>query len=257
MAATLNIDTYAYEGDFGTDVVGFDTAYTDFESSTVVTYEKDASSGITKTKTLTTLAYGKTTTGQQDLATLAANQPAIESFSDFQNWINSLVARSRRPRTQGVELRIRTEREYGLQRRPSQEERNNTANGKPDVTEPSVEVQWITGGTDSKNRIEFNMPYAPDDKISWTQSGGYTSRPSDARLKALNFGRIQNRLLLGNRNGVSLQIPVELMPTRPFDEIYLEADNLMGLYRVNAVTYSFDSNGIVASADCLFWGGVG
>ena len=257
VAGSLNIDSYVFEDVFGVSLISFSTAYTDLESSTFVEYEKDLSSGITKTKTLIQLLYGKTTSGQQDLATLAANPPAIGSSLEYRNWVDSLVGKARKPRVVGTELRIRTEREYGLQRRPSQEERNNTYNQKPEVTEQKAEVTWITGGTESTNYIEFTMPYAPDDKIRWTESGGYTSTPSDAGAKALRFGRIQNRLLLGNRNGISIQIPAELMPPRPFDPLYVEADNLTAQYRVNAATYSFDSNGIVASADCLFWGGVG
>ena len=258
VAGTLNLDTYTYvDGGALYKVLDFSTAYTDLESSTTTTYEKDLASGITKTKTETILMYGKTTTGQQDLATLIQTPPDFGVYGDYADWVNGLVFQAKLPRTQGIELRIRTEREYGLQRRPSQEERNNTANAKPEVTEQKAEVTWVTGGTESTNYIEFSMPYAPDDRISWTELGGYTSTPSDAGAKALRFGRIQNRLLLGNRNGISIQIPAELMPPRPFDPLYVEADNLTAQYRVNAATYSFDSNGIVASADCLFWGGVG
>lgn len=258
LAGTLNFDTYIYDAGFGIrNVPGFDTAYTMLDSETTVTYEKDTASGISKTKTEVFLVYGKTTTGQQDLAATVNNPPATNSFSAFTNWITSLVAQSGRPMNQGVDVRIRTEREFGLQRRPSQQDRNNTANAKPEVTEQKAEVTWVTGGTESTNYIEFNLPYAPDDKISWTELGGYTSTPSDAGTKALNYGRIQNRLLLGNRSGVSLQLAPEVMPPRPFDPIYLDAEGLVGQYRVNACTWSFDSNGIVASGDFLFWGAVG
>lgn len=256
VAGTLNLDTYYFEGQFGSGVASFSTAYTNFESGTVIKYEKDESSGITKTTSEMTMIYGKTTTGQQDLATILQNQPAISTFAEFDEWVDSLVLKASRLRVAGVEVRIRTEREYGLQRRPSQEERNNTANAKPEVTDQVAEVTWVTGGTESTNYIEFSLPYAPDDEIGWSEEDGYTSTPSDAGAKALNFGRIQNRLLLGNRNGISIQLPAELLPPRPFDPLYVEADGLTAQYRVNGATYSFDSNGIVASADCLFWGGV-
>lgn len=266
VAGTLNLDTYVNEDNLGSTVIGFSTAafppgafgvYTAPESRTIVTYEKDQSSGITKTKTAQYMMYGKTTSGQQDLATKVQEPPEITNNIEFEDWIKSLIANSWNLRYVGIELRIRSEREFGLQKRPSEEERNNTANSKPDVTEQKAEVTWITGSTESTNYIEFTMPYAPDDRILWSELGGYSSIPSDAGIKALRFGRIQNRLLLGNRSGVSLQLPIELLPPRPFDPLYLEAEGLVGQYRVNASTFTFDANGIVASADCLFWGGVG
>lgn len=275
VGGTLNIDDFSFEsgtveflitGEQIRDVIGFSTAafppgafglYTAPESRTIVTYELDEPSGITKTVTRQFLMNGKTTSGQQDLATRASNPPAFENSTEYFNWIRGLVFVAWQLRSQGVETRIRTEREFGLQRRPSQQERNNNANQKPQVTDQVAEVTWVTGSTESTNFIEFSLPYAPDDKISWSEEGGYTSTPSDAGAKALRFGRIQNRLLLGNRNGVSLQLPAELMPRYPFDPLYLSAEGLVGQYRVNGCSWTFDSDGIVTSADCLFWGATG
>ena len=258
LAATLNLDSYKFVGSDGqTSIPGFGAGPTILDSVITVSYDKDQASGVTKTVTSSSIIFGKTTGGQQDIATLANNPPAITTYNEFASWIDFLLARSGTLKSQGTEVRIRTEREYGLQRRPSQQDRNNSAYAKPEVTEQKAAITWVTGGTESTNYIEFTMPYAPDDRISWLGGSSYTSTPSDAGAKALKFGRIQNRLLLGNRNGISIQIPAELMPPRPFDPLYVEADNLTAQYRVNAATYSFDSNGIVASADCLFWGGVG
>lgn len=266
VAGTLNLDSFTFEESGGSTLVSLTTAafppgafgiYTAPESRTIVTYDKDDASGITKTKTAQYMMYGKTTSGQQDLATKVEDQPSITTAVGFENWVKARIADSWALRYVGLDVRIRTEREYGLQRRPDQKDRNNTANQKPDVTEQEAELIWITGSTESTNYVEFTMPYAPDDRIQWSALNGYTSTPSDAGTKALRYGRIQNRLLLGNRSGVSLQLPIELLPARPFDPLYLEAEGLTGQYRVNASTFTFDANGIVASADCLFWGGVG
>lgn len=266
VAGTLNVDSFAFETQFGATVPSFSTAafppgafgvYTAPESRTIISYELDKVSGITKTSTRQFLMYGKTTSGQQDMATRVSRLATAESFDQYSTSMSNLIFDAWQPRNLGVEVRIRTEREFGLQRRPSQEERNNTYNSKPNVTDQVAEVTWVTGSTESTNYIEFNLPYAPDDRISWSESTGYTSTPSDAPAKALKFGRIQNRLLLGNRSGVSLQLPVELMPPYPFDPLYLKAEGLTAQYRVNGASFTFDSNGIVASADCLFWGGTG
>jgi hypothetical protein len=71
------------------------------------------------------------------------------------------------------------------------------------------------------------------------------------------FGRCQNRLLLGNRQGVSIQVAAELMPREPFAPLYINADGLTGQYRCNAASWTFSAEGIVASIDALFWGGIG
>jgi hypothetical protein len=56
---------------------------------------------------------------------------------------------------------------------------------------------------------------------------------------------------------MSIQLSPERLPTAPFDPIYIEANGLTAQYRVNAASWTFDSNGIVASVDALFWAAVG
>ncbi len=85
----------------------------------------------------------------------------------------------------------------------------------------------------------------------------YTSQASDAAQKANTFGRVQNRLLLGNRNGISLQVAPERMPAAPFDPFFVSAASLSSLYRTNGTQWAFDSQGIVCSTDALYWGVAG
>lgn len=123
-------------------------------------------------------------------------------------------------------------------------------------TENDSELELALGSAEAQRRIEFSLPYAPDDTFYKT---GFTYGviASDAPAKANLYGRVQNNLLLGNRSGVSLQLAPEKLPTKPFDPIYLEANGLTAQYRVNAANWAFDSSGIICSTDALFWGAVG
>lgn len=223
-------------------------------STTDTFYSKDEASGITITKTIKRTAAGLTYAGQQAIArrvesslSSSARLPIMESIGTY---AVGMVP-------DGSSVRIRTEREFGLQRRPSQAERNNAANLKPVAYEQVTDLEWIVGSPAAQLVQEFSLPYAPDDEITWSEGDGYGHIPSDAQAKALNYGRIQNRLLLGHRNGMSIQTAPEYLPTRPFDPVYINADGITGQFRINGLSWVFDSNGIIASTDALFWGAAG
>lgn len=250
LAGSLNIDTYI--DDTGS-LEQFDTIAGELDSTVVVEYETDTTSGISKTITKRTISRSQTVSGQQDLATRAQELDT----ADLTNSIASLLNLARRQVYIGADTSLHTQREYGLQKRPSESDRNNTANTKPVVTEQKAEIAWVVGSTTSTAVTEFTVPYAPDDEISWDESSGaFSSTPSDAKEKALRYGRIQNKLLLGNRSGVSLQLAPEQLPKRPFDPLYLQASGITGSYRVNGTSWAFDASGIVASTDALLWGAV-
>lgn len=255
LAGSINIDSYiSTPAGGGTgSLVEFDTIAAELDSTVIVEYETDSSSGISKTITKRFVSRSQTVSGQQDLATRAQDLDTANLSSS----ISSLLNLARRQVYVGAETSLHTQREYGLQKRPSEAERNNTANSKPQISESKAEITWITGSTTSTAVTEFTLPYAPDDAISWNETTGeFSSTPSDADQKAMRYGRVQNALLLGNRNGVSLQLAPEQLPKRPFDPLYLQASGITGGYRVNGTSWAFDANGIVASTDALLWGAV-
>lgn len=138
--------------------------------------------------------------------------------------------------------------------------------GDPDNgfrTESVSEIEVVTGSSFAQRRIELSMPYAPDDTFRrYTASTNprvykYVSTASDAPAKAARFGRAQNRMLLGNRSGMNIQIVPEKLPTAPFAPLYIEAAGTINLYRVNAASWTMGSSGIVASTDAMFWGTAG
>jgi len=124
--------------------------------------------------------------------------------------------------------------------------------------------QWVFQSGAAVRRVQtFSLPYARDDfhKIQDTTVNPYKYvvhlYEANAKQQALAFGRVQNRMLLGHRNGLSLQVAPELMPPRPFDPVYIDLDGLAGQYRVNGLSWAFDANGLACSIDAMFWGGVG
>lgn len=127
-------------------------------------------------------------------------------------------------------------------------------------TESKAELELALGSATAQRRIEFSMPYAPDD--TFTRSGTapnytYSSTPSDADEKAKRYGRSQNRLRLGNRSGMNIQMAAPLMPSAPFAPFIVQANGLSALYRTNGTSWQMDASGILASTDALFWGAVG
>jgi hypothetical protein len=123
-------------------------------------------------------------------------------------------------------------------------------------TESTADLELALGSATAQRRIELSMPYAPDDTFSGPSGGPFTATPSDAPAKANRYGRVQNRLLLGNRNGMNIQLAPERLPDAPFAPMYVQASGLTALYRANGNQWAFSSDGIVCSTDALFWAAV-
>jgi hypothetical protein len=223
----------------------------------------------------TTVEYGswsETLTGQQSLAeTRAKSAEALggeaPSIIDAQEGFNEYV------RTIGGKLvQLSSQKQiqsgsYPVQERPNTEDEikaeQSDGSGDPNNgyrTESTAGLELALGSPLAKRRIEFSMPYAPDDyfiKIGTNPNQTYESVPSDAAEKARKYGRVQNNLLLGNRFGMNIQTAISRMPTGPLSPIVICADGFCALYRVNGTSWTMDSNGIIVSTDALFWGGVG
>jgi hypothetical protein len=217
-------------------------------------------------KRSTTKRYGPwaaTISGQQSIA------ESRESFT-FVAQVEEYIADAIRGRYL-IDVTISTERRSGGdQEAPLPEEQINEElaedTGDPNNgfrTESVSETEVVTGSPLSQRRIELSMPYAPDDTFRKVKVSDdpirycyYASR-SDAPAKAARYGRAQNRMLLGNRSGMNIQIVPEKLPSAPFAPLYIEAAGTIALYRVNAASWTMDANGIVASTDAMFWGTAG
>jgi hypothetical protein len=217
-------------------------------------------------KSSTTKRYGPwaaTISGQQSIA---ESRDSFQSAGQVQSYIN--MALSGRGL---IDVTVSTQRRRGgEQAAPLPEEQINEElaedTGNPDNgfrTQSVSETEFATGSSLARRRIELSMPYAPDDTfrkilvgVNPTRFCYYSSR-SDAPAKAARYGRAQNRLLLGNRSGMNIQIAPEKLPNAPFAPVFIEAAGTIALYRVNAASWTIDSTGIVASTDAMFWGTAG
>ena len=154
-----------------------------------------------------------------------------------------------------ADVTVRTSRDRilkGIEKRPPVELRMGM-NGSNYRGEFKSELLYTTGSPTSSRIIELSMPYQSDDYYSAT--GAIVK--GDAATKASRYGRSQNRLLLGNRSGMNIQTPPELLPAAPFSPIIVQANGLSAMYRTNGTNWQMNADGILVSTDALFYGAVG
>lgn len=139
---------------------------------------------------------------------------------------------------------------------------SNSSSGSKLEQQSEIELIYTNGGTGRK--IEFTMPYAPDDTfqaytvyVDGQAVRRYRAITSNAKTKAALFGRTQNALLMGNRSGINLQTTIDAMPFEPFTRLVVQASGLTGVYATNGSSWTIDSNGIIASTDALLIGVTG
>lgn len=90
----------------------------------------------------------------------------------------------------------------------------------------------------------------------------YIRQTGTAEQQARELGEMQNRMLMGHRQGISMVLPEGKVPTTPMQPFYVQGTNdqgnqTRGMYRVNGRTVKFNADGLVVSLDAMFWGGVG
>ena len=263
----LNASTTVYDVAGGLNAYmgyGFGNANKFIAETTTTTYEYGTSingAQVAKTLTAKALCRGYTQEGQQELATFF--QSLDSTAEEFQADATPALVQAQILKDQGTQIQINTGREIGLQQRPSSADRTNAQyakDGDPNNgyrVESDGELELALGSASAERRIELSLPYAPDDRFSGPNGGPFYAIPSDAPQKAQNYGRAQNRLLLGNRSGMNLQVAPERLPAAPFEPLYIQASGLTALYRANGNQWAFDANGIVCSTDALYWGAVG
>ena len=128
----------------------------------------------------------------------------------------------------------------------------DNANGRKDSSES--QIAWAIGNYSNPRRIQFTLPDAPDDY--WAKSGdSYYPVRGNAYVKAVNFGITENRMLLGHRNGMNVQLPISLVPPYPLDVIYVNANGYVAQYRMNGTHYVGSKDGIVVTTDLMYWAG--
>ena len=217
-----------------------------------------------------TMQYGpwaKTIAGQQSIA---AGRDTFTNSGNVATYLGLLYDPALNPSKSeyGLSLidhRVNIQRKVEAQFAPSQADINNASNADTSDatnnyrTESTSELELALGSPTAQRRIELSMPYAPDDRFFKVGSSPatYYSLKSDAPAKAARYGRCQNRLLLGNRNGMNIQTLPELLPAAPFSPIIVQANGLSAMYRTNGTSWQMSADGVLVSTDALFYGAVG
>jgi hypothetical protein len=215
----------------------------------------------TKDVTTTRLKYPLTQNGQQEIAKAVEDATSPAEMSLILNFalISGLVHEDTQVRVSRKGLTVSEERPP-VAIRVNAEFADKSEDSDPNNgwrTESRSSLELALGSAAAQRRIELSMPFAPDDIFTGLPGGPFSASPSDAPQKAAWFGRVQNRLLLGSRNGMSIQVAPERLPIAPFSPIYIQAGGLTALYRTNGTNWAFDSNGVICSTDALFWGAIG
>jgi hypothetical protein len=133
----------------------------------------------------------------------------------------------------------------------------------------SAVISGIAGNTGEI--LGLSLPYADDDTFNFrlesrTDEEGnkfyvrcYYSNKSKANQRAATYGRFQLMLVRGSRFGLNLQLPVYAMPTEPLEPVTvaISESGQRAVYAADAISWTFDANGIVGSMDGLYMGTAG
>ena len=218
---------------------------------TRVQFEQNERAGITKTITSRSLAYAMTQQGQQGLAKMAESVDTVNNAA-------AILGAGRRLVSNGVSVQSQYDRFYGLQKRPSIEERKQEEYGK-DPRESISQTEFIQGSAGVGVSVTYALPWAPDDRIGYQSSSPepYVLEESQAPELAKTFAKTQQKLTYGHRMGFSVQMPASKVPPYAASTACIEIGGIVAEYLVNGQSWTFDRNGIVASIDMVYLGGVG
>ena len=180
-----------------TDFVAINSQSTVIREKTITSYQYSGS--VVRRSVARYQNWAMTPNGQQAVSQGRDTLPNAAAVSAF---FNSLAGE---PAYVGTEITI-TDAGPQVQERPGPArlaiEQYGTTGTREDR---SVELEYLYGTSSYERVVTFQLPYSGDDYFIF--SGGFwvpQNYGDSAKAKAVNYGRTQNRLRLGNRQGVSL-----------------------------------------------------
>jgi hypothetical protein len=146
------------------------------ETTYDIAYDSDGAQ-ISKTLTKTANCYGYTQRGQQYVNYSFTNN-VLWDYNDGVPFSNGtaeqILQELLKTISQGVNEDITTGRELNLQRRPGGGTTSFSNGGNP--VESKSELELAFGSAEAQRRVEFTMPYAPDDIFIKNEDDTYTKR---------------------------------------------------------------------------------
>lgn len=262
---------------------------------TYITNDVDWENGKTKTTTERWTILANTARGQQLIAEIGKDIQLKDTFAARTAAYNDLLNIATTFVHAGTDIAIRTDREYGVQQRPSVYSREWVDIYGNEAADPSVFGDFkinekITRPPNASAELEQFLPPDPatepngDDPAEFPLNADaqfrfpelkltmpYTTAPergigqdntafyeeAKARQQALAYARAANAVLRGTRFGAALQLPVSVTPTKTLDWLYVKIGGVGAAYRTNGTSWVFNEAGIMCNTDALFWGGVG
>lgn len=251
--------------------------YSVLTDETYIYYDVDWYGGKVKTTTHRYTLNCNTIQGQQLIASMAENLQYTEGQQRY-SLLEKIIEVALEMVYQGAEVGIRSDREYGIQQRPSIYEREWTDVVGGEKPDPDVFGDWQIVDRNAQPRnsavelqqeseeqdettspviLNITPPYTTGPERRINEDGSATFLENQAQTQAMTYGRAFNNIARGSRYGVSLQVPVSVVPITPLSWIYLEMQGKTGGYRSNGISYVFNESGLLCNVDALFWGGVG
>lgn len=218
-------------------------------SERVIRYDRDKKTGITKTVTQSLVPFVNTQDGSETISRMRDRKKPWETVDDILVVATRLVP-------DPIETRISVQREFGAQRRPPLEQRGIDVNLKTPTVEQSVQSTFVFGSAAAQTSLELSPPYVSDDRIIRTGQNDWTLIVSDAASKALQYARIENRMLLGHRNGNGIQVLPIAIPHKPLSVFYIRLNGCTAAFLTNGTTWNIGPGGVTVTTDALFWGAV-
>lgn len=263
---------------------------------TVIEYDVDYGAGKAKTTTHRWTLGANTAEGQQLIASIAEGLDSYGTVEERRAAFAEMLDIATTLSYQGAEIHIRTDREYGIQQRPSLFDREWTdtyenEQADPEVfgdfqvvdinskrpnkvieleqdqpTDPSNEPDPTSGDSEFPRNsqaqerfpeLKVQMPYIAGPKRKLNADLQAEYENSNAEEQALAYGRATNAIARGNRYGMGLQFGPNTMPRKALDWLYVQIGGVGAAYRTNGTSWVFNESGLLCNTDALFWGGVG
>lgn len=257
--------------------------------------ETEPETGKTQTITRSWTRAGNTQAGQQSIAHICAMLAETTDFQEQKRYVREVYTNAMDWVFVGESTEIHTDREWGVQERPSviieqYEETTKTEKSYEAGTWGYQSGELITGepliwGKTPNQTAEFENDIGVDanqDPVEDTASRPSSDRdlstvtatmpyqPQKARLPdridrtpvlidiaAKNYARAIDQFTRGTRYGMSLQLGVSHVPKYPMSNMYISLKGATAQYRANGISYVFDESGIICNVLALFSKGVG
>ena len=191
-------------------------------------------------------ASGRTQGGSQGTAEATENN----AFTDIQAVLDHI---------QGTTAMLMVDMEITSQKRfdPQGEARPGEADravSKGTIDDGGRTIKYVEIGHGGNGRvIQYKPPHMPE---SYFSSGGLPIKVETQAI-AMEFGRAQHKLAVGNRLGLNVQGEVDLFNCAPMTAISISGGGFTGAYATNGISFTWDQNGAISSCDALFVGAMG